>query len=129
MPGGKRKKRPLVDEVATPVVPGFIVDEFVAAVKQRADAYRRSPIAPSEESLKVLREFEKMADEFRERARTEPFDIRLADWARCKSLSYKAAYRLACAKKIPGLVRIGRKYFVRNENFSAAALISRVHPT
>jgi hypothetical protein len=130
MPVRRRKKKPrLLDELVTPVVPGRLLDDAAEAVQQRADAYRRGPIEASPETQKALRELVNIVLDVRDRARTEPFDIPFAEWAKAKGLKLKTAYRLAEAEMIPGLVRIGRRLYVRNPNFSADALLSRVHRT
>ena len=127
MPIRNRKTRPLVNEVATPVVPGFLLDAGVAAVQAFEAACRGGPVEASREALKLVHDLVTIVIDMRDRARTEPFEIRLADWAKAKSLSPKAAFRMAQAKKIPGLVQMGRFYFVRNQNLSSAALFARVH--
>ena len=129
VPTQKRKKRrSLVDEVATPVVPGFLLDAGVAAVEAYEAACRRGPVVASAESQKLVKDVVSIVVGMRDRARTEAFEIPFAEWAEAKGLTPKAAYRFAEVDgAIPGLVRMGRRRFVRNPNLSAGALLARVH--
>jgi hypothetical protein len=131
MPIRRRKKQPaLLDELVTPVVPGSLLDDGVAAAQEFEAACKRGPVVASEESLKLLHDMLNIFVGMRDRIRTEPYEIPIADWATAKGLTVKKGYRLAEEDgAIPGLVRIGRLLFVRNPNLSADALLSRVHPT
>jgi len=131
MPNRKRKKRPaLLDDLVTPVVPGSVLDDGVAAAEAFEALCRRGPVVASEESLKLLHDMLNIFVGMRDRIRTEPYEIPIADWAACKCITVKQAYHLAEDDgAIPGLVRVGRYLHIRNPHLSAAALLSRVHPT
>jgi hypothetical protein len=124
----KRKPRPRLDELVTPVVPGYVLDAGAEAAHAYVNLCRHGPIKASPETLNALVDMLNIIVEMQQRARTEPFEISLSAWAKAKELPLKRAYRWAKAGMIPGLVRIGKRLSVRNANLSADALLSRVHP-
>lgn len=119
------RTRPVVQEPV--LIPARVLKALIAAIKGHAQACLQGPIQASTETQNVLLKHEAMCDACWHRALTEPWDVSLSEWASSMKMSYKAAYRMYKAGKIPGGYEVDGQIRVCNPNFSAGAL-SRVQP-